>query len=474
MRTARTLQRSASLAGMLVSCAGGSPFRCPERSRPPPRGSSRPRRGSGAEPRRLWPSRIGAGIDAAAPARALALLVFAGPDAPHRVGLGEIHLPALPGEPGVALRGAVEGDAGGIPGEEAEPQLAPDHEVVLGLVAEADVVERVAQPTGEVLALPDPLRPRAGEPGDGLLPILGHADAELVRPAERELALAPSLRGARLVELRGQVPAFRDAVAVLVVPAELALGRGLAHRGGAAVPAEGRPGVAGHAVPRLVHEGEPELREGMARLGRTGQELGRPGVIAGLESPTGLRIERGPRELLAEGGAGRGHAGELRLAGRDAETALQGARGQYHRVRGEGRGGRRAEPEDDDEPSQGARETPHERQRSTTRPTCAGRRYFLHQRSSVLPSVNPRGKNAPPPKMKRLIAATNIASAFRSGLVRAGINSAPSEATTSTTELSAGPPSARRIWTRPGSSGSSRGYTGGPSTSGNRHPALGS
>jgi hypothetical protein len=48
----------------------------------------------------------------------------------------------------------VEGDAGGIPGEEAEPQLAADHEVVLGLVAEADVVERVAQDASAGPALP--------------------------------------------------------------------------------------------------------------------------------------------------------------------------------------------------------------------------------------------------------------------------------------------------------------------------------
>jgi hypothetical protein len=101
----------------------------------------------------------------------------------------------------------------------------------------------------------------------------------------------------------------------------------------------------------------------MARRGRAGQELGRPGVIAGLESPTRLGIERGPGELLAEHGASRGHAGELRLAGGDVETALQGARGQHHRVGRAGGRGRRGQREGDDEPSQATRESSHGRQR---------------------------------------------------------------------------------------------------------------
>src|ERR1700736_1688094 len=155
-------------------------------------------------------SRLGSRIDASAAAGTPALVVLIGSDLPHGMGFGQVDLPPLSRHPCVALGGIMKGNASRVPGQQPEPQLAADHQIMLGLVAETDIVERVAQPAGEVRALPIALGARLGEPCDGLLAVLWNANTELVRAPERELAFVPALRGAGLVQLRSQVPVFRD------------------------------------------------------------------------------------------------------------------------------------------------------------------------------------------------------------------------------------------------------------------------
>ena len=77
-------------------------------------------------------------------------------------------------------------------------------------------------------AVPVALGAGLGGPGDRRLPILGHADAELVGTSQRDLSLVPTLRSARLIEPGGEIPVLRHAVAILEIAAELHLRGGLA------------------------------------------------------------------------------------------------------------------------------------------------------------------------------------------------------------------------------------------------------
>src|SRR6266545_2242972 len=79
--------------------------------------------------------------------------------------------------------------------------------------------------------------------------------------------------------------------------------------------------------------------------------------------------------------------------------------------------------------------------------------HLPHQRSSVLPSLKPNGSMAPRVKTSRLSRKKNSAThqiAPPSG--RSASTSAPAASVTS--RLPSGPPSARRMWMRPGSAGS--------------------
>src|ERR1700730_18690802 len=91
-------------------------------------------------------SRLGSRIDASAAAGTPALVVLIGSDLPHGMRLGQVDFPPLSSQPCIALGGIMEGDASRVPGQEPEPQLAADHQVMLGLRAKADVVERIAEP----------------------------------------------------------------------------------------------------------------------------------------------------------------------------------------------------------------------------------------------------------------------------------------------------------------------------------------
>src|ERR1017187_840194 len=141
------------------------------------------------------------------------LIVCASPHRTKYLGFIAVHRIALSGQPQYTPRGIVKSNPAGIASHQhdAKAQLAANHDVVLDFVAKANVVGAVTQPLGPVITLRIPLRPRFGEPRDSKLPVLRDTNAKLVGASQRELALHPSLLGARLKQAGRQIPIFGNA-----------------------------------------------------------------------------------------------------------------------------------------------------------------------------------------------------------------------------------------------------------------------